>query len=44
MTKDKKLPQRYTPPVAAKVGRFNKDTDGTIHTTKDATTPGFKKS
>ncbi|MER7848426.1 hypothetical protein ABTZ03_31320 [Kitasatospora sp. NPDC096077] len=43
MTKSQKLPVRYTPPAAAKVGDFTKDTDGTIYTKKDATTFGFKK-
>ncbi|WP_411129279.1 hypothetical protein [Streptomyces sp. x-19] len=43
MSKSKQLPERYMPPAAAKVGQFNKDTDGTIHTKKDATTIGFKK-
>ncbi|MBO1413990.1 lasso RiPP family leader peptide-containing protein [Streptomyces sp. FH025] len=44
MIRNKKLPKRYTPPTVAKVGRFSKDTDGTIHVSKDASTPGFKKS
>ncbi|MFD4399482.1 hypothetical protein [Kitasatospora sp. NPDC058478] len=41
--KNQQLPKRYTPPAAAKVGSFTKDTDGTIYTLKDATTLGFKK-
>ncbi|MEW1656777.1 MULTISPECIES: hypothetical protein [unclassified Streptomyces] len=44
MRKNEQLPERYMPPTAAKVGHFNKDTDGTIHTKKDATTMGFKKA
>lgn len=40
---NKQLPERYTPPIVAKVGHFSKDTDGTIHTVKDTTTVGFKK-
>ncbi|MFD7449203.1 hypothetical protein [Kitasatospora sp. NPDC059827] len=43
MAKNIQLPKRYTPPTAAKVGDFSKDTDGTIYTKKDATTLGFKK-
>lgn len=43
VTKNQQLPRRYTPPMAAKVGDFGKDTDGTIYTKKDATTLGFKK-
>ncbi|MET8622784.1 hypothetical protein ABZW30_03300 [Kitasatospora sp. NPDC004669] len=43
MAKNQQLPKRYTPPTAAKVGDFSKDTDGTIYTKKDATTLGFKK-
>ncbi|WP_371515513.1 hypothetical protein [Kitasatospora sp. NBC_01300] len=43
MIKNQQLPKRYTPPAAAKVGSFTKDTDGTIYTLKDATTLGFKK-
>ncbi|MFG2847668.1 hypothetical protein ACGF12_31535 [Kitasatospora sp. NPDC048296] len=43
MAKNQQLPKRYTPPTAAKVGDFSKDTDGTIYTLKDATTLGFKK-
>lgn len=33
----------YAAPRATKVGRVATDTLGTIHTKKDATTPGFKK-
>lgn len=43
MTRNKQLPERYTPPTVAKVGHFTKDTDGTVYTKKDATTFGFKK-
>ena len=43
MIRNTRLPDRYTPPTVAKVGCFSKDTHGTIHTQKDATTIGFKK-
>jgi len=43
MIRNKQLPERYTPPAVTNVGHFSKDTNGTIHTKKDATTWGFKK-